>query len=98
MDVFQAIQKRREITKYLNKPIPSNVLRKVEDAGFYAPSGNNLPSKRLIVVENRDSLDQLAETTPYMKWLTEAQAAIAIIGIPKELSLIHISEPTRRRD
>lgn len=84
MDVFQAIQERREITKYLNKPIPHEVLRKVEDAGLYAPSGNNLPSKRLIVVENRDSLDQLAETTPYMKWLTEAQAAIAIIGIPGE--------------
>jgi len=84
MDVFQAIQERREITKYLNKPIPNEVLRKIEDAGLYAPSGNNLPSKRLIVVENRDSLDQLAETTPYMKWLTEAQAAIAIIGIPAE--------------
>lgn len=81
MDVFQAIQERREITKYLNKAIPVDVLRKVEDAGFYAPSGNNLPSKRLIVIQNRGSLDQLAETTPYMKWLREAQAAIAIIGI-----------------
>lgn len=84
MEVYQAIQERREITKYLNKPIPSEVMEKVVNAGFYAPSGNNLPSKRLIVVQNRTSLDQLAETTPYMKWLKEAQAAIAIVGIPAE--------------
>jgi|SRR5690625_161945 len=84
MDVFQAIQERREITKYSNKTIPSEVLNKIVDAGFYAPSGNNLPSKRLIVVKNRSALEQLAETTPYMKWLKDAQAAIAVIGIPAE--------------
>ncbi len=84
MDVFQAIQERREITKYLNKPVSEEVLEKIADAGFYAPTGNNLPSKRLIVVKSRDSLDQLSETTPYMKWLKEAQAGIAIIGIPSE--------------
>jgi len=33
MDVFQAIQERREITKYANEPIPEDVLTKIEDAG-----------------------------------------------------------------
>ncbi|PAV29700.1 hypothetical protein CIL05_10030 [Virgibacillus profundi] len=55
----------------------------MEDAGFFAPTGNNLPSKNLIVVQNRDNLDKLAETTPYMKWLKEAPAAIVISGIPE---------------
>ncbi|MBP1970075.1 nitroreductase [Virgibacillus natechei] len=41
MDVFQAIQKRREITKYEDQPI-SDVLRKVEDAGIFSSTGNNL--------------------------------------------------------
>jgi len=84
MDVFQAIQERREITKFTDQTISGDVLRKISDAGFYAPSGNNLPSKRLVVVRKRDSLDRLAETTPYMKWLKGAQAAIAMIGIPAE--------------
>ncbi|OZU87153.1 nitroreductase [Virgibacillus indicus] len=83
MNVFQAIEARREITKYLDEPIPADTLKKVADAGFFAPSGNNLPSKNLIVVQNRESLDRLAETTPYMKWLKEAPAAIVVSGKPK---------------
>lgn len=83
MDVFQAIQERREITEYANRPIPNEVLEKVVDAGYYAPSGNNLPSKSLIVIRNRSTLDSLAATTPYMKWLREAQAAIVVTGKPQ---------------
>jgi len=82
MDVFKAIQDRREITKFESKPIPEAILEKVVDAGLFAPSGNNLPSKNMIVVEDRDMLNKLAETTPYMKWLKEAQAGIVVTGKP----------------
>lgn len=82
MDVFEAIRNRREITKYSDKPIPEDVLTRVEDAGMYAPTGNNLPSKDLIVVKDRSTLDQLANTTAYMKWLLEAPTAIAVTGRP----------------
>src|SRR5690606_40621430 len=82
MDVFKAIQDRREITKFESKPIPEAILEKVVDAGLFAPTGNNLPSKNMIVVEDRDMLNKLAETTPYMKWLKEAQAGIVVTGKP----------------
>jgi len=82
MDVFQAIQSRREITSYTDQPIPADVLRKIVDAGYYAPTGNNLPSKALIVVREQDSLSKLSQTTPYMNWLTDAQAAIVITAKP----------------
>jgi nitroreductase len=82
MDVFKAIQGRREITKFESKPIPEAILEKVVDAGLFAPTGNNLPSKNMIVVEDRDMLNKLAETTPYMKWLKEAQAGIVVTGKP----------------
>ncbi|GAB3061344.1 nitroreductase family protein [Virgibacillus ainsalahensis] len=83
MDVFQAIQERREITKYKDEPIPESVLEKVVDAGYFAPTGNNLPSKNLIVVKERKTLDQLADTTPYMKWMKEVQAAIVVTVKPE---------------
>ncbi|WP_339228985.1 nitroreductase family protein [Oceanobacillus sp. FSL K6-2867] len=83
MDVFQAIQERREITTYADRSIPDKVLEKVVDAGYYAPTGNNLPSKSLIIVRNRPNLDSLAATTPYMNWLKEAKAAIVVTGKPK---------------
>lgn len=84
MDVFQAIQERREITKYKDTSIPKNVLEKIVDASVFAPSGNNLPSKSFIVVQSRDTLDQLSDTTPFVPWLKEAPAAIAVIGKPEE--------------
>ncbi|RKQ33890.1 nitroreductase family protein [Oceanobacillus halophilus] len=82
MDVMEAIKKRREITRYADMNIPSDTLDKIADAGYFAPSGNNLPSKQLIVVQERQTLDKLAETTPYMKWLKEAPAAVAVTGNP----------------
>jgi len=82
MDVFRAIQERREITKYSDKVIPDDKLEKVVDAGVYAPTGNNLPSKHLIVVKDRDMLDKLSITTPYMKWQKEAPVAIVVTANP----------------
>ncbi|SHG19067.1 nitroreductase family protein [Ornithinibacillus halophilus] len=82
MDVFKAIQARREITKYQDKPIPNELFEKVIDAGVFAPTGNNLPSKHLIAITDRKMLDKLADTTPYMKWMKEAQAAIAVTAKP----------------
>lgn len=83
MDVFQAIQERREITKYSDKKVPEEKLEKIVDAGYFAPTGNNLPSKHLIVVKDRSMLDQLADTTPYMKWQKEAPAAIVVTANPQ---------------
>ncbi|WP_079529466.1 nitroreductase family protein [Halobacillus hunanensis] len=83
MDVLEAIKARREITSYKDEPVPDDILRKVEDAGVFAPTGNNLPSKHLIVVKERGTLDKLAETTPYMSWMKKAQAAIVVVGKPE---------------
>lgn len=56
MDVLEAIKKRREITKFEDRSIEKEVLEKVIDATYYAPSGNNLPSKDIIVIKIRKSL------------------------------------------
>lgn len=50
------------------------------EAAYLSPSGNNLLSREFIVVQDRGMLDHLQETTPYMKWLATAQAAIVVTG------------------
>lgn len=80
MSVLDVIRSRREITSFLDKKIPTDVLNQVIDAAYYAPSGNNLLSREFLVVENRAMLDTLEKTTPYMKWLKTAQAAIVVTG------------------
>jgi len=84
LSVLDVIKGRREIVRFENKEIPAGILEQVVDAGYYAPTGNNLPSRELIVITKREGLDKLSETTPFMKWLKEATAAIIITGRPGE--------------
>lgn len=82
MSIIDLIRARREITLFNEKKIPKDILEKIVDAAYYAPSGNNLLSREFIVVENRDMLDHLEKTTPFMKWMKTAQAAIVVTGRP----------------
>lgn len=84
MEVLAAIEQRREITAFKPDPIPQDVLDKLKRALYLAPAGNNLPSREFIVVTDRAKLDGLAETTPYMKWLGQAAAGVAIVANPAE--------------
>lgn len=82
MSLIDVIRKRREITKFNSQQISSDILETIIDAAYLAPSGNNLPSREFIVVADKNQLAHLSNTTPYMKWLQNAQAAIAITGRP----------------
>ncbi|WP_338448941.1 nitroreductase family protein [Niallia oryzisoli] len=82
MMVFEAIQKRREITHYIQKPIASEELEQILQAAYLAPAGNNLPSREFILVTERDSLQHLSQATPFVPWLSDAAAAIVITGRP----------------
>ncbi|WP_062108061.1 nitroreductase family protein [Bacillus niameyensis] len=82
MSVLDVIRSRREITSFINKKIPNELLGEIVDAAYYAPSGNNLLSREFVVIEDREKLDHLEKTTPFMKWMSSAQAAIVITGRP----------------
>lgn len=84
MDVMTAIEQRREITKFKPDPIPQEVLDTLIRSLYLAPSGNNLPSREFIVVQNKAMLKALASTTPYMPWLEHAAAGIVIAAHPAE--------------
>lgn len=83
MNVYEAIQQRREITRFDEKKISADILEKLLDAAYLAPSGNNLPSREFILVTHRPSLDHLSQATPYVNWLTSSQAAIVVTGLPE---------------
>lgn len=82
MDVFEAIQKRREITNFLDTPIAKEKLEQVLNAGYLAPAGNNLPSREFVLAEKRDMLNHLSRATPFIPWLEKAAAAIIVTGRP----------------
>ncbi|MDI3327610.1 MAG: nitroreductase family protein [Alicyclobacillaceae bacterium] len=82
MDVLEAIRRRREITRFQDQPVEEAALEAVIEAGYLAPAGNHLVSRELIVVRDPDVLRVLAQTTPYMPWLSQAPAGIAVTGLP----------------
>lgn len=82
MPVLPAIEKRREITSFKPDPIPQSLLDSIIRSLYLAPSGNNLPSREFIMVTDKDRLRALTPTTPYMKWLEHAAAAVVIVSDP----------------
>lgn len=80
LSILETIQSRREITQFKNEKLSEEVLSKIVDAGYYAPTGNHLQSREFIVVTDREMLDHLEKATPFMKWMKTAQAAIVITG------------------
>jgi nitroreductase len=83
VDVLTAIEKRREITRFKPDPLPQEAVDRIRRSLYLAPAGNNLKSREYILVTDRAMLNQLAQTTPYMKWLEEAVMGVVIIGSPQ---------------
>lgn len=82
MNVRTAIENRREVTRFKSDPIPQELLDTLLQALYLSPSGNNLPSREFILVTDKETLRALTPTTPYMKWLEHAAAAVVIIADP----------------
>lgn len=83
LNVLSAIEKRREITRFKPDAIPPEALESLARSLYLAPSGNNLPSREFILVTEKDMLRRLTPTTPYMKWLEHAAAAVVIVARPQ---------------
>ena len=79
MDVFEAVRTVLAVRKYQDKPVAPDIIRRIVEAGRLTASSMNGQPWHFIVVEERDTLQQLgalARTGPYI-----AQAALAIVVV-----------------
>lgn len=51
---------RRSVKKYLDRPVPKDLVEKVAVAGTYAPSGMNKQSPIILAVTNKEMRDRLS--------------------------------------
>jgi nitroreductase len=100
MELMDAIEKRRTVRDYLNKPVPDEVIRKALRAGLKAPSYNH--QKELFFIRVYDPKLRLAltvaerlteEVSPaFLKKLNEDYEALArdmyMDAIPKQKKMI----------
>jgi FMN reductase [NAD(P)H] len=60
MDVFEAIQKRKSIRAYLDRPVPADELEKIIEAGRWAPNAGPF---HLSVIRNADLRQRINDRT-----------------------------------
>jgi nitroreductase len=80
METLEAIKTRRSIRKFTSKKISDDILRKIIEAGMYAPSARDTQSWHFIVIDERRILNELPHLHPYAEMMYEAQHAILICG------------------
>ena len=61
METIQAIRSRRSIRKYQPKPVPHEVIEQIVADAAYAPSWKNTQIARYALVEDRTTIDKMAE-------------------------------------
>lgn len=86
MDVQEAIQSRRSVKKYLDRPVPNDILGGLVEAGSLAPSSGNKQNWKFIVVTKADTRDQIAKHCDEQYWMTRAPAHIVICSNDAEIS------------
>ena len=87
MDVFEAIEKRRSIRSYLDKPVEEDKLNRILDAGRMAPSANNRQEWRFIVVRDSTTRKRLMEAAGGQRFVGEAPVVIACCSVESDKML-----------
>jgi nitroreductase len=72
MDLFEVIEGRRSIRRYKDTPVPDEVLNKILEAAFWAPSWAFTQCVRFIVIKDPAIKEQLVETISRKNPATEA--------------------------
>jgi nitroreductase len=82
MDVFEAVQERRSIRAYQDKPVEREKLEKILEAGRLAPSARNVEPWHFIAVTDAKRRKALTGGT-FAKFLTQAPLVIVVCGDKK---------------
>ncbi len=75
MEVFEAIQARKSVRSYIDKPVPKEILDKILEAGRLAPSASNNQPWRFVAVTNPKTREILSEGR-FAKFLVESPVVI----------------------
>jgi len=66
MDTFEAIKNRRSIRSFQDKTVPEELIKKIIEAGQWAPSATNRQAWKFIIIDAPDVKNRiLRETTAY---------------------------------
>ena len=79
MDVYQCLRSRRTVREYKPDPIPQELVRKIVQAGRWAPSSSNTQKWHFVVIQDRDTLAGLGKIATHGPFIGQAPLAIAVV-------------------
>jgi len=79
MDALEAITRRRVQRAFDRRPVESDKLRKIIDAGRHAMSARNLQPWQFIVVERPERLKEIGALCSTGKFVADAPAAVVVL-------------------
>jgi nitroreductase len=79
MSVFECVRGRIETREFKPDVVPEAALQKILEAGRWSPSQRNRQPWHFIVVQDRETLKQLAAMAPSGPYLAEAPLAIVVV-------------------
>ncbi len=80
MDTLDAIRTRRSIRKYLDQPVPEELIQKLLAAAMQAPSARNQQPWQFVVIDDRAILAEIPKFMPNAGMAGSAVLAILVCG------------------
>lgn len=78
MDALDAIHRRRSVREFTDDPVSEEDVKRVLEAGTWAPSGLNNQPWRFLVVQDQSTREGLAEFTKYGHIIRDAPVSIVV--------------------
>lgn len=78
--MLNAIMNRKSVRQYTDQPVSREQLETLVKAAMAAPSAVNKQPWAFVVIDDRTTLDALADLLPYAKMAAKAPAAIVVCG------------------
>ena len=79
MDVFACVRRRVETREFKPESVPEAVIHKILEAGRWSPSQRNRQPWHFIVIQQRETLQQLGAMAASGPYLAAAPLAIAVV-------------------
>ena len=79
MEAIEAILKRRVQRTFADKPVESEKLAKIVDAGRHAMSARNMQPWQFVVIQNRDTLKEVGALCSTGRFVTDSPSAIVVL-------------------
>jgi nitroreductase len=80
MDVFDVVRTVLAVRQFRDQPVPESVITEIVEAGHLTASASNKQPWHFIVVQNKDTLRQLAALAKTGPYISQAPLAI-VVGI-----------------